>query len=267
MSCDNTNWFLINASPDLREQINRQPKLHPKEGLRASPIAGVVLTNGDVDAIAGLLNLRERTPFVIYAHPRILGVLDRNPIFQVLAPGVVERSSLAFNEKIALKRADGAASGLFLEAFPVPGKIALFMENAGQSENFGTEIGDTIGLQITDETGDTRVLFIANCARVDEAVRARCAGASLLFFDGTLWQDEEMIVRGEGQKTGQRMGHISMSGEQGSMAALSDLDIDCRVFIHINNTNPALLADSPERAQIEAAGWRVAYDGMEIVLP
>lgn len=267
VSCDNIHWFLINAAPDLREQINRQPQLHPKEGLRSSPIAGVVLTNGDVDAIAGLLNLRERTPFVIYAHPRILEVLNQNPVFQVLAPGVVERCSVVLNEKIALKRADGSASGLFLEAFPVPGKVALFMEDTGQGENFGTEVGDTIGLQITDETGNARMLFIANCAAVDETVRARCAGASLLFFDGTLWQDEELIARGEGQKTGQRMGHISMSGEQGSMAALSDLDIDRRIFIHINNTNPALLADSPERAEIEAAGWRVAYDGMEIVLP
>jgi pyrroloquinoline quinone biosynthesis protein B len=98
-------------------------------------------------------------------------------------------------------------------------------------------------------------------------VRARCAGASLLFFDGTLWRDEEMISRGEGQKTGTRMGHISMSGDEGSIAALSDLDIGRRVFIHINNTNPALLADSPEREEIEAAGWRVAFDGMEITLP
>lgn len=267
VSADGSRWFLINASPDLREQINRQPQLHPKEGLRSSPIAGVVLTNGDVDAIAGLLNLRERTPFVVYAHPRILAVLERNSIFQVLAPDVVQRRSLALNEKIALRGADGAASGLVLEAFSVPGKVALFLENASEGEGFGTEEGDTIGLEITEESGAARLLFVANCARVDDTVRRRCAGASLLFFDGTLWQDEELISRGEGQKTGQRMGHISMSGEEGSMAALSDLDIERRVFIHINNTNPALLADSPERQAIEAAGWRVAYDGMEITLP
>ena len=267
VSADGDRWFLINASPDLREQINRQTQLHPKEGLRSSPIAGVVLTNGDVDAIAGLLNLRERTPFVIYAHPRILGVLKANPIFQVLAPGVVERSSLALNERVPLRAADGRDSNLVLEAFSVPGKVALFLEDASRGEGFGTEEGDTIGLEITEETGSARLLFIANCAGVDEGVRTRCQGASLLFFDGTLWRDEEMIARGEGRKTGQRMGHISMSGEQGSMAALGDLDIARRVFIHINNTNPALLADSPERQAIEAAGWQVAYDGMEIVLP
>jgi pyrroloquinoline quinone biosynthesis protein B len=267
VSADGDRWFLINASPDLREQINRQPQLHPKEGLRSSPIAGVVLTNGDVDAIAGLLNLRERTPFVVCAHPRILDVLAANPIFEVLAPDVVQRSTLALNEKIPLRGADGRDSGLVLEAFSVPGKVALFMEDASRGESFGTEEGDTIGLEISEAHGASRLLFIANCAKVDEAVRARCQGASLVFFDGTLWRDEEMIARGEGRKTGQRMGHISMAGEEGSMAALSGLDIGQRVFIHINNTNPALLADRPERREIEAAGWQVAYDGMEIVLP
>ncbi len=267
VSADGDRWFLINAAPDLREQINRQPQLHPKEGLRSSPIAGVVLTNGDVDAIAGLLNLRERTPFTVFAHPRILDVLAANPIFQILAPEVVARSPLALNEPVPLRGADGRDSGLVLEAFSVPGKVALFMEDASRGESLGTEEGDTIGLEISARDGASRLLFIANCARVDEGVRARCRGASLLFFDGTLWQDEEMIARGEGQKTGGRMGHISMSGDDGSMAALGGLDIERRVFIHINNTNPALLADSPERAKIEAAGWQVAYDGMEIDLP
>jgi len=266
VSGDDRRWFLINASPDLREQINRQPQLHPSEGLRSSPIAGVVLTNGDVDAVAGLLNLRERTAFVIYGHRRILEVLDRNPIFQVLAPDVVRREALSLGEKIALRGPDGEASGLLLEAFAVPGKVALYMEDAAKGAGFGTEEGDTIGLEITDEAESARVLFVANCARVDETVRARCAGASLLLFDGTLWRDEEMISRGEGRKTGQRMGHVSMSGEAGSMAALAGLDIGQRVFIHINNTNPALLADSPERAEIEATGWAVAYDGMEFTL-
>jgi len=267
VSADGRRWFLINAAPDLREQINRQPQLHPTEGLRSSPIAGVVLTNGDVDAVAGLLNLRERTAFTVYGHPRILAVLEHNPIFQVLAPDVVRRQALALGERIALSDPDGVASGLSLEAFAVPGKVALYMEDSAKGSGLGTEEGDTIGLEITDEAEDARLLFVANCARVDEAVRTRCSGASALFFDGTLWQDEEMIARGEGGKTGQRMGHISMSGEDGSMAALDGLDIGRRVFIHINNTNPALLADSPERAEIEAAGWQVAYDGMEIALP
>jgi len=267
VSADGRRWFLINAAPDLREQINREPHLHPSEGLRSSPIAGIILTNGDVDAIAGLLHLRERTPFKIYAHPRIFAVLDANPIFKVLAPDVVTRETLSTGTTTALCGPDGVDSGLRLTPFAVPGKIALYMESAGAGGNFGTQEGDTIGLEITRDGQAGRVVFIANCAAVDETVRARCAGADLLFFDGTLWRDDEMVTRREGVKTGRRMGHISMAGPEGSIAALADLDIRRRIFIHINNTNTALLSDSPERAELEAAGWRVAEDGMEVEIP
>ena len=266
ISADGARWFLINAAPDLREQINRQPQLHPQDGLRSSPIAGIVLTNGDVDAVAGLLHLRERTAFRIYAHPRIFGVLDANPIFKVLAPGLVVREALSNGSPQRLTGPDGADSGLRISAFPVPGKVALFMESSGTEGNFGTQEGDTIGLEITETGSSSRLLYIANCAAVDGPLRKRCQGAGLLFFDGTLWRDDEMLSRGEGVKTGQRMGHMSMAGADGSMAALADLEIGQRTFIHINNTNPALLADSPERAELEAAGWRVAEDGMEFTL-
>lgn len=263
VSADGARWFLINASPDLREQINRQPQLHPSEGLRSSPIAGVILTNGDVDAVAGLLNLRERTPFTVYAHPRILDVLDRNPIFNVLAPGVVERRAFALGEPLTLSEAGGAA--LHVEPFAVPGKVALFMEDTSQGAGFGTREGDTIGLEFRDGDG-RRLLYVANCAAVTDALRARCAGAELLFFDGTLWRDDEMIARGEGEKTGARMGHVSMSGADGSLSAFDGAALGRKVFVHINNTNPVLLGDSAERAAVEAAGWEVGADGMEIEL-
>ena len=264
VSGDGESWFLINATPDLRQQINDTPVLHPQEGLRSSPIAGVILTNGDVDAVAGLLNLRERTAFTIYGHPRILQVLDQNPIFKVLAPDVVGRSTLVTGEETRLTTADGRDAGLRVRPFAVPGKVALFMEDTGKSENFGTEEGDTIGLEIIARDSGTRLVFVANCAAVDDRLRRRCDGAALLFFDGTLWRDDEMIARGEGVKTGQRMGHISMSGAEGTIAAFSGLDIGQRIFIHINNTNPALLGDRPVRAELEAAGWQVAYDGMTL---
>lgn len=266
VSADGNRWFLINAAPDLREQINREPSLHPKHGLRSSPVAGVVLTNGDVDAVAGLLHLRERTPFVIYAHPRIFAVLDQNPIFRVLAPGVVKRQPFGVENAFSLCDHDGKESGLEVTPFQVPGKVALYMEDASKGTDFGTEEGDTIGLEIADAEG-TRVMYVANCAGVTDALKRRLNGVDLLFFDGTLWRDDEMITSREGQKTGRRMGHISMSGEAGAMASLSDVDIGQRVFIHINNTNPALIADSPERREIESSGWKVAHDGMRIDLP
>lgn len=266
VSADGSRWFIINAAPDLREQINREKTLHPSEGLRSSPIAGVILTNGDVDAVAGLLHLRERTPFVVYAHPRIFDVLDENPIFRVLAADVVTRQAFSPNESLSLRDHDGSESGLQMTPFSVPGKVALYKEDAKRGADFGTEEGDTIGLEITDGRG-ARMLYIANCAGVTPELRQRINGADLLFFDGTLWRDDEMIVRGEGQKTGQRMGHLSMSGDNGAMAALQGVEVGRRVFIHINNTNPALLSDSPERRELEKAGWSVAFDGMSIELP
>lgn len=267
VSSDGDHWFLVNASPDLREQINREPALHPRSGLRSSPISGIVLTNGDVDAVAGLLHLRERTPFVIYGHPRIFSVLDENPIFRVLDPQIVSRKALSVGPTEVLCGPDGKDAGLRLACFTVPGKVALYMEDAEQGETFGTQAGDTLGLEISDAESGARILYIANCAAADDTVKDRVAGADVLFFDGTLWSDDEMIRSGEGIKTGQRMGHISMSGPEGSIAALAPLEIGRRVFIHINNTNPALLADSNERRALEAEGWEVAHDGMELALP
>ena len=258
VSADGRDWLIVNASPDLRQQIEANPCLHPQEGLRSTPIAAVVLTNADVDAIAGLLNLRERTAFALHAHPRILSVLEANPIFNVLAPGVVSREPFEVGQPAKI-------AGLTVEAFPVPGKVALFLEKPEAGADFGTQEGDTIGLEITDPEG-RRLLYIANCAAVTPELKARCAGADALFFDGTLWHDDELIARNEGSKTGQRMGHISMSGTDGAMAALADVDMKRKIFIHINNTNPALLGDSAERREIEAAGWEVAYDGMELSL-
>jgi len=264
VSADGEHWFLVNASPDLREQINRESQLHPRAGLRSSPIAGVFLTNGDVDAIAGLLNLRERTPLSIFAHSRILRVLDRNPIFRVLAPDIVPRVPVELDKPVELTLPDGIGSGIWVTPFSVPGKVALFMEDPTNKDTFGTEEGDTIGLEISDGGNSSKIVFVANCGRVTDALRDRCDGASVLFFDGTLWRDDEMISGGEGQKTGQRMGHVSMSGKNGAIQAFRSAKVGRRVFIHINNTNPALLADSQERRELEAAGWEVAFDGMEI---
>lgn len=264
VSCDGDHWFLVNASPDLREQINRTAQLHPRQGLRSSPIAGVVLTNGDVDAVAGLLHLRERTAFTIFAHPRILSILDANPIFGVLDPAVVGRQTLENDKPRRLTLPDGSPSGLRVTPFLVPGKVPLYLENPEAGADLGGAEGDTLGLEIAEEASGRHILYVANCAAVPEALRRRASAAEALFFDGTLWLDDEMIRRGEGQKTGQRMGHISIAGPEGSIAAFEGLEGPRKIFIHINNTNPILLSDSAERTEAEARGWTVAYDGMEL---
>jgi pyrroloquinoline quinone biosynthesis protein B len=261
VSANESDWFLLNASPDLRSQIEASPVLHPRHGLRSSPIAGVVLSNADVDAIAGLLHLRERHRFAVYAPRRVLDVIAANSIFGVLAPDYVNHVELPLDTTISL----AGGSGLAVRAFAVPGKVPLYLETAGRDPGT-SEAGDTVGLEIIDQVAGGRLFFIPGCAAMTDGLRRRLEGASVVFFDGTLWCDDEMIRAGLGEKTGRRMGHISMSGSGGAIAAFRDLGVRRRVFIHINNSNPVLLEDSAERREAEAAGWEIAFDGMELRL-
>ncbi|TWB20417.1 pyrroloquinoline quinone biosynthesis protein B [Nitrospirillum amazonense] len=262
VSRDGRDWFLLNASPDLRQQIAANPALHPNHGLRSSPIAGVVLSGGDVDVIAGLLNLRERQPFTLHGTARTLGILDANPVFEVLARDVVARSALPLNQRVPLTGGGtgGAESGLWVELFPVPGKVPLYLEGHDGPPPI-VEGEDTVGVAVDD--GDRRFFFIPGCAAMTAALADRLRGAELVFFDGTLYTDTEMIDAGLGKKTGLRMGHMSVDA---TLAAFAGLDVRRRVFIHINNSNPILMDDSPQRRVVDQAGWEVAFDGMEIAL-
>ncbi len=250
----------MNASPDLRQQILTTPELQPdREGAkRNSPIKAVVLTNGDIDHIAGLLTLRERQPFRIYATGRVLSILRANSVFGVLASDVVERIALPLNEPVEI-----ADSGVTIEAFPVPGKIALYLEDASKGASFGTEAGDTIGLKIA-APGSRAAFYIPGCAKVDEDVLRRVKGAGCLLFDGTVFNDTELLDLGVMEKTGQRMGHVSIAGEGGSLHAFDGCAIAMKVYIHINTTNPILERGSRAEAIVNEAGWDVAHDGMKI---
>jgi pyrroloquinoline quinone biosynthesis protein B len=264
VSANGRDWFVLNASPDLRLQIEACPVLHPREGLRSSPISGVVVTGGDVDALTGLLHLRERHKFNVYAPARVLAVLAANPIFGVLAPDCVERLRLPLEQRVELATSTGS-SALAVIAFAVPGKVPLYLETSGE-DPVVSEDGDTIGLEIIDAETGKSFFFIPGCAAMTNGLRQRLAGSALVFFDGTLWRDDEMIRLGVGTKTGRRMGHMSMSGDDGAIAAFRELGVQRRIFIHINNSNPVLLDDSPERRLAEAAGWEIAYDGLEVRL-
>ena len=160
----------------------------------------------------------------------------------------------------------GAALGLTVEMFAVPGKIALYLEDAAAGAGLGTRPGDTVGVRIREPATDRAFFYIPGCAAVDATLAARLTGAELVLFDGTLFTDDEMITAGLSAKTGQRMGHISMSGPGGSMAAFAPLGVRRRVFVHMNNSNPVLREGSRARAAVEAGGWEVAFDGMEIRL-
>jgi len=265
VSADGERWILLNASPDLRQQIEATIELHPRTGLRDSPIRAVVLTNGDVDAIAGLLSLRERQALSVYATGGVLAILTANPVFEVLARDAVERHRLMLEEPTLLRERGAAPLGLVIEAFAVPGKVPLYLE-AGQGRVETARLGEeTVGLRLSDDAGRA-FFFIPSCAAMTPELAQRLRGAELVFFDGTLWRDDEMISEGSGEKTGRRMGHISASGPDGAIAAFARLAVRRKIFIHVNNSNPLLLADSAERAEAAAAGWEVASDGMEIVL-
>ncbi len=265
VSADGERWLVLNAAPDIAAQIAATPALHPRPApgrLRHSPIAAVAITGAEVDTIAGLLTLRERHSFGLYAAPKGLAALAMNPIFNVLDPGLVPRRALPLDAPLEMADGAGTPLGLTLEAFAVPGKVALFQEQSGADPGRADD-GDCIGLCVTASGSADALYFIPGCAELTPALRDRLRGAACLLFDGTLWRDDEMILAGAGQKTGLRMGHMSV---RDTMAAFTDIPLRRRVFIHINNTNPILLEDSAERAMVQAAGWDVAEDGMEISL-
>jgi pyrroloquinoline quinone biosynthesis protein B len=255
VSSDGRRWTLLNASPDLRAQIQATPQLHPREAARASPIAAVVLTGAEIDQTAGLLSLRERSPFSLYATAATLAAISDNPMFGALSTDVVTRRAITPGERFAL------ASGIEAELFIVPGKLPLYLE--GDDPDIKSETGANVGVELCD--GRSRIAYVPGAAAVTPVLRERLARADVLLFDGTLFADDEMIRNETGKKSGRRMGHLPINGPDGSLAALAGLS-SRRIFVHINNTNPLLVDGSPERARVAAAGWEVAEDGMEILL-
>jgi pyrroloquinoline quinone biosynthesis protein B len=254
VSADGEHWTLLNASPDLRTQLAATPELHPRT-LRGSPIEAVVLTGGEIDQTAGLLNLRERLPFMLFGTQDTLAALAGNPMFGALAPDIVSRRIVAPDAAFALP------GGLSAQLFMVAGKVPLYLER-GTVET-AVESGANVGVEI--KSGGSTLLFIPGAANITSALRERLARADVILFDGTLFRDDEMIKSGTGEKTGRRMGHMPIDGADGSLATLKGLG-KRRIYIHINNTNPILIEGSPERRQVEAADFEVAADGLEIRL-
>jgi pyrroloquinoline quinone biosynthesis protein B len=248
-------WTLINASPDLGAQIRATPALHPRGALRGSPIEAVVLTGAEIDQIAGLLSLRENTPFTLYATPASHAAVSANVIFDAMP--AMTRKVVNPGEPFIL--AGGIEASLFL----VPGKVPLYLEGEKPVLDLDDENATTVGVELSRD--GARLVFVPSAAAVTPSMRERFARADAVLFDGTLFTDDEMLRTRTGVKTGRRMGHIPVDGDDGTLQVLQHVTAR-RVLIHINNTNPILISDTPERAKVEAAGWQVAEDGMEIVL-
>jgi pyrroloquinoline quinone biosynthesis protein B len=254
VSLDGERWAILNASPDIRQQLLVSPQLHPKE-LRNTPVDSVVVTNGDIDHLAGLLTLRESQGFKLFTTSSVADIIDENPIFRVLKPTVVARMT------VGLEKPFEPVAGLSATLFAVPGKVPLFMESNDVA--VGIEDDRTIGVEIT--AGDVKAYYIPGCAAINEALVARLKGASIIFFDGTVFTDDEMITMGTGQKTGRRMGHVPISGAEGSLELLSQLDFSRKIYVHINNTNP-IWRHGPEHDLVLKEGFEIGHDGMEVSL-
>jgi pyrroloquinoline quinone biosynthesis protein B len=256
VSGDGERWLLLNASPEIRSQIESCPELHPR-GPRHSPIAAIVLTNGDLDHCLGLLSLRESHPLVVFATERVrLGFTECNVLYRTLQrfPGQVTWRALE-----AGREADIA--GLGVEALPAPGKPPIHLEGSGEPDP-----GDNIGLLIHDRRTGKRLAYFSAAAALTPAMSAAFDRADCVFFDGTFWASDELIALGLGDKRAEQMAHLPVGGEGGSLRALAAVRTPKRVYIHINNTNPLLRPRSSERKQAEAAGWEIAHDGMEVNL-
>ena len=258
VSRDGERWVVLGATPDLRQQILDAPALHPRRVPRHSPICGVFLPNGDIDNIAGLLVMREMQPFTIWGAEATLAQV-RSGVFAAVDERLCPRVAVAPGEKF------DTGLGFTIKPFAVPGKTPLYLEPSDDADlALGVEGETTVGLEI--EGKGVRAYYIPSCARVTDALRARLAGADLLFFDGTTFEDDEMIRAGLSHKTAWRMGHMAMNGERGSIAQLAGVAVARKIFIHVNNSNPVLCSDSPEREHVEAAGWSLAHDGLAVEL-
>jgi pyrroloquinoline quinone biosynthesis protein B len=256
VSADGERWLLLNASPDLRQQIIDQPRLHPRGASRQSPISVVFVTNGDIDHIAGLLVLREQHGFTLFGSNETLSEVAGASVFAVLNKALVQPRPVELGSTV------DTGIGLKVTPFPVPGKIPLYRESA--IVDVGAEGESTVGLEISD--GVKSFFYVPGCSDVNDRVWKRLRGADLLFFDGTTYTDDEMVVLDVSPKTAHRMGHVAMSGKDGSLDRFASSEIARKIYVHINNTNPVLIEDSKQRASVVMAGWEVAYDGMEVEL-
>src|SRR5476651_1662272 len=234
-------WTLLNASPDLGQQIRATSALHPAGPLRGSPIDAVILTGAEIDQIVGLLSLRESSPFTLYATPSSHAAVAANAMFGAMT--AMTRRAVNPGEKFML------AGNIEANLFTVPGKLPLYLE--GDDPDIGAESAANVGIELA--YNGARLIFVPGAAAVSDAMRKRFARADAILFDGTLFTDDEMLRTGTGKKTGRRMGHMPIDGEGGTLQSLDGLKTR-RIFIHINNTNPILIDGSPERAKVEAAG-------------
>jgi pyrroloquinoline quinone biosynthesis protein B len=253
---DEGPWFLVNASPDARQQLETLTTRR-LDGVRATPIAGVLLTDAEIDHTAGLLLLRESAaPLRVFGDAGVERALRHG--YPVLA--MLERYCGAEWQTLEPRRMQPLeGSSLTVEPFAAGGDAPRYMS--------GSDVQlEASGLVFRDRAGGGVVTYVPGLARLDDGVLARFAASDLVLVDGTFWRDDELARLGISARTARDMGHVPLSGPGGTLAALAGLERPRKALVHINNTNPILLEDSPERKAVLAAAVEVAYDGLEVDL-
>jgi len=266
VSNSSDSWFLLNASPDLRLQIEATAELHPRHGRRDSPIAGVVLTSADIDQIAGLLSLRELQPFRLYCTASLRRILqDDNSVFAMLnrIPEQVSWAEIQASETFPLRRSDGAECGLTCSVFSLGCRYPMYVSLQRTEQLNPAEA--LLGLTLESESGG-RLAYMPAVPAISKSLIERLESSDVILFDGTFWTDDELIqVQGSGA-TAREMGHVPVSGSNGSLNTLAGLKRPRKIFIHVNNTNPMLNEAGPEYREVREAGWEIAEDGWSIQL-
>lgn len=259
VSADGRRWFLLNASPDVHGQLGRL-EIAPPAGPRHAPVEGIVLTDAELDHTLGIVLLREAGQLQVIATDAVRRVIEDDsrllPVTRAFAEVAVQE--LVPDEPLGLRYRDGAASGLRVTCFPVPAGPPRFAREERPAH--------TVGLLLEDEWTGGSCAFVPGCGGLDDALMARLGSVDLVLFDGTFWTDDELIGLGIGERTARQMDHLPVSGPDGSLVRLAGLPGKHRVYTHINNTNPMLVEDAPERARVEQAGLRIGADGMRFTV-
>lgn len=266
ISTDRRTWFLLGASPDLRTQIEATPDLHPREGLRQSPIVGAVLLNADIDHVLGLLLMRELQPLRLYAAESIRNIVTQdNSMFAMLQriPEQAMWTSAAPGTQFALSGPAGQDPGIRCRAISLGNHFPAYVSSERRSSLSGAEA--SLGLIVESPT-QKRLAYMPAVPEITDELLKEFDLADVLLFDGTFWSDDELIrIQSSGQ-TARQMGHVPLSGPDGSLARLARLKRPRKICIHINNTNPVLNEAGPEHRELREAGWELAEDGWQFDL-
>ena len=262
ISGDGRAWFLLNVSPDVRQQILAFPELGPPEGQqRGTAIAGCVLTDAELDHTAGLLILREGPPLQVFSTSVVRRSLSTifpiQLILTAFSPG--DWATLSLNEFIDLTLPDGSPSGLRVRAFPTGDHVPRFVSERGRP-------GSVVGLLVQDEKTGGRLVYAPCVEGISPGLKDAVQNATCILIDGTFWDDDEPIRFGIGPRSARAMGHLPVGGPQGSLVWLAEMPALVRAYVHINNTNPMLNRRSPEYQQVVEQGVRVGADGDHFIV-